>query len=95
MLYQTGSSSGVVYDPSSSKPGGIGRIDPRSDTFIGKVLRIGDSGGYGSLVVNGKLAWVGDSSEFEGDRFREPKSRCVLGNPADGLKSDVPTTVLA
>ncbi len=63
VLFRTGSSSSVVYDPDSSMPGGVGRIDPRTDTFIGAVLRIGDSGGYDSLVASGTRAWVGDNSK--------------------------------
>ena len=63
VLFQAASSSSAVYSPSPSKPGGVGRIDPRTDTFVGEVLRIGAVGDYDPFLASGKRAWVGVNSK--------------------------------
>lgn len=59
-LLQTGSSSPDVYLPDPAQPGRVGRIDPRTGTFEGQDLTIGDSSGYDSFVATPASAWVGD-----------------------------------
>jgi DNA-binding beta-propeller fold protein YncE len=59
-LLQTGSSSPDIYLPDPAQPGRVGLIDPRTGTFQGRNLTIGDSSGYDSFVATPVNAWVGD-----------------------------------
>jgi DNA-binding beta-propeller fold protein YncE len=62
VLFQTGARAPKAYLPDPSQPGRVGRIDPRTNAFVGKDLKIGDSGGYDAFAASPTKAWVGDFS---------------------------------